>query len=99
MSNYSGVRTAPASSQRMSKESSPALQSKPVSALEIKEMVTPIPPPIGLTELTASLKTLNAGMDKRPTIVHHPHNPALPRGLTGSLDPWIQGTRRRLHPS
>ena len=53
----------------MSKESSPASQSKPVLASETEEMVTPIPPPISLTELTASLEMLNAGMDKRPTIV------------------------------
>ena len=65
------MRTAPASNQRMSKESSPALQSKPVLASETEEMVTPILPPISLTELTASLETLNARMDKRPAIVHH----------------------------
>ena len=63
------MRTVPASNQRMSKENSPALQSKLVLASETEEVVTPIPPPIGLTTLTTSLKTLNAGMDKRLTVV------------------------------
>ena len=68
MSNCSGVRTAPASGQKMSKESSPASQSKPTPDLETKETVTPVSHTIGLTELTASLKALNA--DKKLTIVH-----------------------------
>ena len=70
MSNYSGVRTAPASDQKMSIKSSPASQSKPIPALETEEIVTPVSHPVGLTELTASLETLHAGMDKRPTIIH-----------------------------
>ena len=70
MSNYSGVRTAPASGQKMSKESSPALQTKPIPALETKETVTPVSHTIGLTELTASLEVLNAEVHKRSTIVH-----------------------------
>ena len=65
------MRTAPASSQKMSKESSPASQSKPILALETKETVTPVPHTIGLTELTASLEALNAEVDKRSTVVHH----------------------------
>ena len=65
------MRTAPASSQKMSKESSPALQSKPILAMETEETVTPVSHPIGLTELTASLEALNAEVDKRLTVVHH----------------------------
>ena len=53
----------------MSKESSPALQSKLTSALETEETVTPVSHTIGLMELTASLKALNA--DKKLTVVHH----------------------------
>ena len=53
----------------MSKESSPASQSKPTLALETEETVTPVSHTIGLTELTASLQALNT--DKKPTIVHH----------------------------
>ena len=68
MSNCSGVRTAPASSQKMSKQSSPASQSKPTPASETEETVTPVSHTIGLTELTASLEALNA--DKRSTVVH-----------------------------
>ena len=71
MSNCTGVRTAPASSQKMSKESSPALQSKPIPALETKESITPVSHTICLTELTALLEALNAEVDKRSTVVHH----------------------------
>ena len=71
MSNCTGVRTAPASSQKMSKESSPALQSKLIQASETKETVTPVSHTIGLTELTASLEALNTEVDKRSTVVHH----------------------------
>ena len=59
------MRRAPASDQKMSKESSPASQSKPIPALETEETVTPVSHTIGLTELTASLEALNA--DKRST--------------------------------
>ena len=64
------MRTAPASDQKMSKESSPASQSKPILASEAEETVTPVSHTIGLTELTASLEALNAEVDKRLTIVH-----------------------------
>ena len=64
------MRTAPASGQNMSKESSPASQSKPIPASETKETVTPVSHTIGLTELTASLEALNAEVDKRLTVVH-----------------------------
>ena len=70
MSNCTGVRTAPASDQKMSKESSPALQSKLILASEAKETVTPVSHTIGLTELTTSLEVLNAEVDKRSTVVH-----------------------------
>ena len=53
----------------MSKESSPASQSKPTPALETKETVTPVSHTIGLTQLTASLEALNA--NKKMTVVHH----------------------------
>ena len=54
----------------MSKESSPASQSKLIPASETKETVTPVSHTIGLTELTASLEALNAEVDKRSTVVH-----------------------------
>ena len=65
------MRIAPASDQKMSKESSPALQSKPILASETEETVTPVSHTIGLTKLTASLEALNAEVDKRSTVVHH----------------------------
>ena len=55
----------------MSKESSPALQSKLIAASEAEETITPVSHPIGLTELTASLEVLNTEVDKRSTVVHH----------------------------
>ena len=64
------MRTAPASNQKMSKESSPALQSKPILASEAEETITPVSRTIGLTKLTASLETLNTEVDKRLTVVH-----------------------------
>ena len=64
------MRTAPASSQKMSKQSSPASQSKLIPASETEETVTPVSYTISLTELTASLEALNAEVDKRSTIVH-----------------------------
>ena len=64
------MRTAPASGQKMFKESSPASQSKPILALESEGTVTPVSHTIGLTELTASLEVLNAEVDKRSIIVH-----------------------------
>ena len=54
----------------MSKESSPASQSKLIPALETKETVTPVSHTIGLTKLAASLEALNVEVDKRSTIVH-----------------------------
>ena len=65
------MRTAPASGQRMSKESSPALQSKPILASETEETVTLVSHTISLTKLTALLEVLNAEVDKRSTVVHH----------------------------
>ena len=64
------MRTAPASDQKMSKESSPNSQSKLILASETEETVTPVSHTIGLTELTASLEALNAEVDKRSTVVH-----------------------------
>ena len=63
------MRTAPASNQKMSKESSPASQSKLIPASETEEIVTPVSHTIGLTELTASFNALNAKVDKRSTVV------------------------------
>ena len=54
----------------MSKESSPASQSKPIPASETEETVTWVSHTISLTELTASLEVLNAEVDKRSTVVH-----------------------------
>ena len=88
MSSCSGVRTAPASGQKMSKESRPASQSKPIPASETKETVTPVSDTLDLTELTASLEVLNAEADKRLTIVHHTQTSSSSGAnkIPGSLD-------------
>ena len=65
------MRTAPACDQKMSKERSPASQSKLIPASEVEETITPVSHPIGLTELTASLEVLNTEVDKKSTVVHH----------------------------
>ena len=70
MSNCTGVRTAPASDQKMSKKSSHALQSKLIPASEVEETITPVSHPISLTKLTASLEVLTTEIDKRLTVVH-----------------------------
>ena len=54
----------------MSKEGSPAQQSKPTLAAEADETITLVPHTFGLTELTASLEALNAEADES-TVVHH----------------------------
>ena len=55
----------------MSKESSPASQSKLILASEVEETITPVSHPIGLTKLTALLEALNTEVDKRSIVVHH----------------------------
>ena len=92
MSNCTGVRTVPASGQRMSKESSPASQSKPIPASETEETVTPVSHTISLTELTTSLEALNAEVDKRLTIVHHTQTSSSlgANKIPGSPDTWDQ---------
>ena len=92
MSNCSGVRTAPASGQKMSKESSSALQSKPILASETEETVTPVSHPISLTELTASLEALNAEVDKKLTIVNRTQTSSSlgANKIRGSPDPRDQ---------
>ena len=55
----------------MSKENSPASQSKLNPASEVEETITPVSHPISLTGLTASLEVLNTKVDKSLTVVHH----------------------------
>ena len=74
----------------MSKESSPASQSKLILAAETKETVTPVSHTIGLTELTTSLEVLNAKVDKRSTIVHHTQTSS---SLGANRIPGSQDTR------
>ena len=65
------MRTVPASNQNDVQGKQPCLQSKLIPASEAEETITPVPHPIGLTELTASLEALNTEEDKRSTVVHH----------------------------
>ena len=54
----------------MSKESSSIPPSELIPASEVKETITPVSHPIGLTKLTALLEALNTEVDKRLTVVH-----------------------------
>ena len=55
----------------MSKESSPAEQSKPVLASETDETVTPVSHVFGISDLTTSLEAMNTEAEKKLTVVHH----------------------------
>ena len=55
----------------MSKESSPAEQSKPVPALETDKTVTPVSHAFSVSDLTASFEALDIETEKKLTIVHH----------------------------
>ena len=72
----------------MSKESSPVPPSKLIQASEVKETITPVSHPIGLTELTASLEVLNTEVDKRFTVVHRTQTSSSSRAykIQGSPD-------------
>ena len=82
------MRTAPADDQRMSKESSPASQSKPILASETEETVTPVSHTISLTELATSLEVLNTEADKKSTVVHNRQtsSPSGANRISGSPD-------------
>ena len=55
----------------MSKESSPAEQSKLVLASETDETVTPVSHIFSVSDLTASLEALSTEAEKKSTVVHH----------------------------
>ena len=78
----------------MSKESSPASQSKLTLASEVKETITPVSHPIGLTELTTSLEVLTTEVDKGLTVVHHTQTSSSSRAnkIPGSPDARDQKT-------
>ena len=80
------MRTAPASDQKMFKESSPASQSKLIPASETEETVTPVSHTISLTKLITSLEALNAEVDKRSTVVHRTQTSSGANKIPGSPD-------------
>ena len=84
--------------RKMSKESSPDSQSKLIPASEVKETITPVSHPIGLTKLTASLEVLNTEVDKRSTVVHHTQTSSSSGAnkIQGSPDTWVQ---RKMSPT
>ena len=51
--------------------SNPASPSRPVPASEQQETVTPVSHVFGLSEVSASLETLNIKVERKPTMVHH----------------------------
>ena len=72
----------------MSKESSPASQSKLILASEVEETITLVSHPISLTKLTASFEVLNTEVDKRSTVVHRTQTSSSSGAnkIPGSLD-------------
>ena len=72
----------------MSKESSPASQSKLIPASEVEETITPVSHPIGLTKLTTSFEALNTEVAKRSTVVHRTQTSSSSRAnkIPGSPD-------------
>ena len=54
----------------MSKESSPAEQSKLVPASDTDETVTPVSHVFGISDLTASLEAMSTKAEKKSTVVH-----------------------------
>ena len=69
------------------KQSSPTAQVKPPLASE-EETVTPVPHPIGLTELATSLEVLNLEAGRK-TVVHRsqPGSPSAVNEISGQKGP------------
>ena len=74
--------------RRCPRNSSPASQSKLITASEVEETITPVSHTIGLTELTASVEVLNTEVDKRSTVVHRTQTSSSSRAnkIPGSPD-------------
>ena len=70
--------------------SNPALPSRPVTASEQQETLTPVSHVIGLSEVSASLEALNIEVERKPTVVHHAQASYSPGA---SMTPWSPNAR------
>ena len=80
----------------MSKESSPAEQSKLVLASDTDETVTPVSHVFGISDLTTSLEAMNPEAEKKQPLCTA-HKLALHRKPTGAQDLQTRGTREGPH--
>ena len=70
--------------------SNPALPSRPVTASEQQETLTPVSHVFGLSEVSASLEALNIEVERKPTVVHHTQASYSPGA---SMTPWSPNAR------
>ena len=70
--------------------SNPASPSRPALASEQQETITPVSHIFSLSEVSASLETLNIEVEKKPNVVHHAQTSYSP-GV--SQTPWSLNTR------
>ena len=70
--------------------SNPASPSRPVTASEQQETLTPVSHVFGLSEVSASLEALNIEVDRKPTVVHRAQASYSPGA---SMTPWSQNAR------
>ena len=90
------MRTAPASEQKMSKESSPEEQSKLVLAPVTDETAMPVSHVFSVSDLTTSLEAMDTEAEKKSTIVHHTQVSS-PLGANRSPRSPDMGTREGPH--
>ena len=70
--------------------SNPASPSRPVTACEQQETLTPVSHVFGLSEVSASLEALNIEVERKPTVVHHAQASYSPGA---SMTPWSPNAR------
>ena len=70
--------------------SNPASPSRPVTASEQQETLTPISHVFGLSEVSASLEALNIEIERKPTVVHRAQASYSPGA---SITPWSPNAR------
>ena len=70
--------------------SNPASPSRPVTASEQQETLTPVSHVFGLSEVSASLEALNIEVERKPTVVHRAQASYSPGA---SMTPWSPNAR------
>ena len=70
--------------------SNPISPSRPVPASEQQETLTPVSHVFSVSEVSASLETLNIEVERKPTVVHHAQASYFPGA---SMTPWSPNAR------